>query len=339
MTTLIVMKSSDETRTSNTALADSELSLTLAPNTTYRIRGQVVYCAAAPCDFRFGLSSGSGIVGAALITFGEDPATSLSDISNSNERSAIFLLDDLQVGRGKPFIGLGDSTTYTTYTMTLPISGVVTTGADGVTLSVVWGQWTLDATNPARVLAGSCLIAEPIPANTKRQIVIKQLDENRDDPAAGYAPDAELVGFQLEANSVYHIEFAAPCYSKATFATNVYGILVTDIDLLDRSLRTLRHTTASLTSVSTQPARGQVVGAVSAGTIHGWPVFNNIGDNTSYRGMMYCCGVLETGETAGELWFEWRKVNNGGEYGPNVTVFKDAFLVVEKISECGFNPL
>lgn len=339
MTVLTVVKTADETRTANTALADSELSLTLAPNTSYRIRGQVVYCATATCDIKIGLSSGSDITGAACIMFSHEPIAELDLSTNADSRSAIVVLSNIQTGLAKPFVGIGDSTTYTTYTTTVPISGVVTTGADGATLSVVWAQNTLSAPNPARVLAGSCLIAEPVPATTKRQIVIKTADEGRADPAADYAPDAELVGITLEANTRYWIELSAACYSKASFATNVYGRLKTDATIADTNIRLLRHTTAPLSSVSTQPSPYIAQGVPSDGCPAYWFVFNNIGNNTAYRGMMHGCGLLETGETGGELWFEWRKINNGGEYGEDVTVFKDAYLIAEKLNSCTFTPV
>lgn len=338
MTALTVVKASDETRTTATATADSALSLTLAPNTTYRIFAQVVYAASATCDFRVGLSGGSDITEAALITVGEEPELQTNAAFNGNSRSAIFVLSDVQTGLAKPFEGTGNSTNYTDYTAALPITGIVTTGASGATLSVVWAQWTLSATEPARVLAGSCIVAEPLPANAKRQIIIKQTDESRDDPNADYAADAELAGLQLDANSVYHIEFCAPGYSKSSFATDIYGRLKTDADIVDRHLRYLRHTTRSLTTVSVQPARSHIQGNVTDSLLASWWLFNDQGNNTSYRGMMHCRGTFETGATAGELWFEWRKTNNGGEYGPDVTIFADAFIVLEKISECTFDP-
>lgn len=338
MTTLTVVKTADETRTSNTALADDELVLTLAANTTYRIRGQVVYCAAAAADLKVGLSGGSDITGAAGIILGTRPIQALNLSTENEDRSAVLVLSDIQTGLAKPFEGIGTSSTYTDYTTTLPINAVVTTGGDGATLEVVWAQNTTSATDPARVLAGSCLIAEPIPASSKRQIVIKQTDEGRSDPTADFAEDAALNGLTLAANTRYWVELAVPCYTKSSFATRILGQLCTDAVVVDRCMRSIRHTVASLASVSIQPSLSQTHGAASSELLCSWSVFNNIGNNTAFRGMMYCCGLVETGGTGGELWFEWRKTNNGGEVGPDVTVFADAYLIVEAMNPCSFSP-
>lgn len=323
----VVHKTSDETRYTSTATADSDLTFGLDESSVYLIRGTLWVQAGATPSIRVGVgATGGTIARAAGLVQAQTPLYAVggnASGSNSGEAGALAPSNTAPITT-RTMTGVGDATTYvdywTHYEFTLLLD--VTTAS---TFEVKWAQSTTNATIPAALLQGSTVVYRKITSDCTVSYVIKQANENRTTNLP-IADDAELA-ITLQANKKYWIESVVVSYVRATYAGTQQFALSFDGDCEELEGETHHGYIWPTSSFESNRSLFNIVRTPSwLGTTVN--TSNSAGDNTSYRGAIRFRMYFRTGANGGTLRVRWR-----GTAGISTTstVFAGSFIVAHDI--------
>lgn len=324
-----------------TATADPDLVLSLAANTTYRIRGTIIQRASAICSLVHGFSSGGvaiPYVAGMWYNRSNEMEAVVGATGSVNNGLGVITSNDLLTGYTAGFSGKGDASTYVDYYNYTEVQFFLTTSA-AVDLSYIWGQYASSGTAPAEVIAGSTLFAEALTPGDKRQWAVRSAELTRT-PSAALIPDPDLT-LTLEPDTDYWYEGLLLGFTTRWYASGMHASVNYDGGVANTprvaSQRVWRVPCTYALNVSTQPGAAIWPGpnAVTDPTTS-VRVWNNVGSaRTDLRGGFWTEGHLRTDATGGTICWNWRHVSLEG-YGRYSTAHIGSYLVVEKLNPCVF---
>lgn len=323
MTQRVIVKSSDESKTSSTLSADSELVVPLTTG-TFRVRGLVRWTASGTADFKIGVQVTGSTLLRACGKISSDALSSVVtrpigvlDASNIVSANARFLPG----GAGYP--------TATSYAWIDIVVWVTGTGS----LSVLWAQNTTTPSEAAIVKAGSVLTYEDLSELDYLTLVYRttggtQLTANTD------PVDEDTLSIALEPDTAYAVEACISHAGAGTFGRSLTSQFVLSTDPVRANIMYEACQCDSIGSFSTSTTFFPMMfednvyegGSPNTVTMGGGVT------STNNRSVAHFTGHVFTGSSGGNIKIKIGRT--GSNPGGSLGLIAGSWIAAEKLPPC-----
>lgn len=321
MTQTVVIKTSDESRTSDTIAADSELEVPVADG-VFRVRAIIRWTASAAADIRIGVK----VNGATLV---RGTGRIISTALTAPVTFPIGALDPVSL-IGTNARGLSGGSGYSTSTAHANVDLVVEVTGTG-TVQILWSQLTTTPSEPTIVKAGSCMTYEDISALPYITLKMRTTDNAL---TANGTYDDDTLTVDLEPNTAYAVEACLVGEDAGTFGRKLTCALGCDSASFTAHLKCdSAQADGTPSSFSTSTTFSQLVfdDDVAYATAREYDIGGYVLSG-NYRGVAYYTGHIINGDSPATVVV--KVIRSGGNPGGSCKLEEGSWLAVEKLPPC-----